>query len=79
MLHGEIKVNHHEIVWWSAVRKEKLVADGDVPRYECKVEGRNIKGYPFEYEFDVWHSFKKGALYLTSLVLAEAHSRLPTN
>lgn len=74
MLHGEIKVNNSEIIEWRAVRKENH--GGDTHRYECFVRGYTVSGYPFTKEFDVYHSYKKGALYLTSSILAEAHHRL---
>jgi len=71
MLHGEIKVNNFEIVEWVAVRKENH--GGDTHRYECRVLGRTVTGEPFRKEFDVYHSYRKGALYLASTILAEAY------
>lgn len=74
MLHGKIQINDTvPIVEWQAVRKESH--GGDTHRYECFVKGVDLGGYPFEAEFDVYHSFKKGALYLASSILAEAHHR----
>lgn len=71
MLHGEIKVNHHEIARWQAANLGK--AEGGYTLYRCAVTYIDNAGYKRETgPFLVHHYPEQGALVLTNIVLAQA-------
>lgn len=66
-LHGEIKVNHETIGWWSAVRGKPHGEHSF--RYHCEVERIN----PHDTcDFDVVHDHRHGAVVLAAMVLSVA-------
>ena len=69
-LHGEIKVNHHEIGHWSAQRCGAM-PNGDFI-YRCTVETTDLAGYTHKRRFFVHHPYSDGALALTGLVMLES-------
>lgn len=70
MIHGEVKVNDISISSWSAENTGQVVA-GEV-LYECRVWGRDGRGYPYDHQFIFMHSPKGGALALTWGILQKA-------
>lgn len=70
MIHGEVKINDQVIATWQAENTGKKV-QGDTA-YNCCVEGRDNRGYPYNYRFVVLHAPANGALSLTGAILTKA-------
>ena len=64
-LHGEVKINHQEILYWEAVRQSKLGDEDKSYDYKVQVhaEGGIFEGY-------LAHNYADGAAVLASKVLS---------
>lgn len=67
-LHGEIKINNLEIIYWEAVRQESLHDEDAEYTYKAKVTTE--KG---TWESYVTHTYSDGAAALASRVLYLYH------
>lgn len=63
-LHGEIKINGLEIVYWEAVRQESLGSVGQTSVYKCKVFDQEG-----QHKFVVSHVYSDGAAVLLSIIM----------
>jgi hypothetical protein len=76
MLHGEIKVNGHEIGRWSARRLVHPPSPG-ANEYEIEVTYVDPEGREWGYRDTLWHNFGDGAITLAAEVLALVAPKLP--
>lgn len=72
-LHGNIQVNFNTIGTWEAVNTGPAQDDPDITVYRCKIDYRDIKGYPRQIgPYLVFHNYGDGALALASQVIGRA-------
>lgn len=72
MLHGEIKVNHHVIGEWKAVRTGRETRTG-FNEYDCTFKYTDTRGYRFEAQFLLEHRYGDGAACLAVAVQKEGY------
>ena len=69
MLHGEVKVNHHVIGTWRAVRQ--TMDQNEYNTYNVTVQYTDMAGYKYKAAFEHTHKFTDGALVLTGNIMLE--------
>jgi hypothetical protein len=74
MLHGEIKVNNHEIAKWRAVRQ--TTDTNEYNDYDVTVDYTDMRGYRFRATFVHSHRYYDGALALTGNIMLECIEHL---
>jgi hypothetical protein len=74
VLHGEVKINHHVIGTWRAVRQTPII--NEYNKYDVTVEYTDIHGYNHKADFVHTHRFTDGALVLTGNLMLECVKHL---
>lgn len=74
MLHGEIKINAHEIAKWKAVRQ--TWDQNEYNKYDVTVTYTDLGGYKHKATFEHTHKFSDGALVLTGNLMLECVKHL---
>jgi hypothetical protein len=78
MLHGEIKVNNHEIGEWTAVNLNEYPRQGEPSTYLVNVEYTPANGNKLVAQWETENVYNKhgGALALVAKIMAEAPDHL---
>jgi hypothetical protein len=78
MLHGEIKINSHEIGKWSAVNLNKYPRQGDPCTYLVNVEYTPAHGNKLVAQWEIINVYNKngGSLSLVAKIMEEAPEHL---
>lgn len=72
MLHGNVQINHHQILEWRATNEGLLDPDTGLTCYEVNVDWTDQRGYRRHREFQLLHERGKGAAQLAAKILTES-------